>query len=201
MDIGRIQVLLKTVKKIREEGLIVSSSGFLVRAMLNKIDFSRPLKILETGSGKGVFTREIINKLADGSELHISEIKTAYNCYLEQLIAEHPEKQITLYNGCVTDVLKQNNDYDVIISSLPLKNFTRMNDNNAFLDRIIASFEACLKDGGTYLQYQYFMSNKRDIERIFGKDMDEVSFVPLNILPAFIYNMTKLPAPCEQQEA
>ncbi len=194
-------MLLKTVKKIREEGLIVSSSGFLVRAMLNKIDFSRPLKILETGSGKGVFTREIINKLADGSELHISEIKTEYNCHLEKLIAQHPEKHITLYNGCVTDVLKENNEYDVVISSLPLQNFTRMNDDNEFLHRIIESFRGCLKDGGTYLQYQYFMSNKRDIELIFGKNMDEISFVPLNILPAFIYNMTKLPAPCEQQEA
>jgi hypothetical protein len=42
-----------------------------------------------------------------------------------------------------------------------------------------------------YLQYQYFMSNKVDIERIFGKTMDEVNFVPLNILPAFVYSMTK----------
>jgi hypothetical protein len=35
------------------------------------------------------------------------------------------------------------------------------------------------------------MSNKGDIERIFGKAMNEVSFVPLNILPAFVYSMTK----------
>jgi len=193
-------VVLKKLKKIREEGLIVSSSGFLVRAMLNKIDFSRPLKILETGSGKGVFTREILSKLADGSELHVSEIKTEYNCYLEELIAAHPDKNIELHNGCVTNLLSLHKDYDVIISSLPLKNFTRLNDNGEFLERIISCFKGGLKEGGTYLQYQYFLSNKGDIERVFGKSMDEISFVPFNILPAFVYNMTKLPA-CEQQKA
>jgi hypothetical protein len=48
-----------------------------------------------------------------------------------------------------------------------------------------------LKDGGIYLQYQYFKSNKSDIEQVFGKKMDDVSFVPLNILPAFVYSMSK----------
>lgn len=193
-------MIIRTYKKIREEGLIISSSGFLVRSMLNKIDFSQPIKILETGSGNGVFTRAIIPRLAAGSELHISELKTEYNCYLEKLIAQNPKKDITLFNGCVLDVLAANQNYDVIISSLPLKNFTRLNDGDVFLNRVIESFKSSLKDGGTYLQYQYFKSNKHDIERVFGKRMDEISFVPLNILPAFVYNMTKLPAR-EQQEA
>jgi phospholipid N-methyltransferase len=184
-------VIIKTYKKIREEGLIISSSGFLVRSMLNKIDFSQPLKILETGSGNGVFTKAIIHRLAAGSE---------FNGQLKQLIDKNPEKNITLYNGCILNVLAGNNDYDVIISSLPLKNFTRLNDGDVFLNRVIESFKSSLKDGGTYLQYQYFKSNKQDIERVFGKRMDEISFVPLNILPAFVYNMTKLPATCEQRE-
>lgn len=192
-------MLLNTWKKlnrnIREEGLIVSSSGFLVRAMLDKIDFSQPLKILETGSGSGVFTREIVNRLSDGSELHISEIKEEYNSCIEELITANPTKDIRLYNGCVTELLASRDCYDVVISSLPLYSFTRMGDDKHFLNRVIEGYRSCLKDGGVYLQYQYFLSNKSDIERVFGKAMDEVSFVPLNILPAFVYNMKKTPAP------
>lgn len=175
--------------------MIASSSGFLVRAMLNKIDFSRPLKILESGSGRGVFTVEIVNRLCNGSELHISEIKDEYNNYIQPLIDAHPEKNISLYNGCVTEFLETNAEYDVIISSLPLHTFTRLHDDKTFLNRVIEGYNACLKDGGTYLQYQYSLNNKSDIERVFGKEMDDISFVPFNILPAFIYNIRKTPVP------
>lgn len=178
-------------RNIREDGLVVSSSGFLVRAMLNRIDFSRPLKILETGSGRGVFTREIVNRLADGSELHVSEIKEEYNCWIEPLIAANPDKRIVLCNGCITELLSEQAGYDVVISSLPLQSFTRLPNGRAFLYDVIEGFRACLKDGGTYLQYQYFLGNRDDIERVFGKAMDHVGFVPLNILPAFVYDMKK----------
>ena len=194
--------LYKNVRRnIREDGLITSSSGFLVRAMLDKIDFGRPLRILEIGSGKGAFTREIIRRMDEASELHVSEIKAEYNPWIERLIAANPGKRVQLYNGCVTDLLNRRNEYDVIVSSLPLKNFERMDDGGAFLERVIEGFEASLKEGGSYLQYQYFRSNKGDIERIFGKRMDESIFVPLNIPPAFVYNMTKGALPQESRDS
>ena len=181
----------KIKRSIQEDGLIVSSSGFLVNSMVGKIDFSRPLRILEIGSGKGPFTREIIRRMSPDSQLDVCEIKSEYNPWIHALIAENPDKYVTLYNGCVTELLNKPDYYDVIVSSLPLKNFERMKDQNAFLYRIIQGFKFALKDGGIYLQYQYFRSNKADIETVFGKVMDEVDFVPLNILPAFVYSMTK----------
>lgn len=196
-----VEIYRNLRRNIREDGLIVSSSGFLVRAMLRKIDFSRAIKILEIGSGKGAFTGEILKRMAPGSELHVCEIKTDYNPCIEALIAQYPEHDVTLFNACITEVMDANCDYDVIISSLPLKNFARMNDNNGFLNRVIECFHKGLKDGGTYLQYQYFRSNKRDIEKIFGKAMDEVDFVALNILPAFIYHMKKSANATTQREA
>jgi phospholipid N-methyltransferase len=178
-------------RNIIEDGLIVGSSGFLVRTMLGHVDFVRPLRILEIGSGKGAFTREIIRRMSADSELHVSDIKSEYNPWIERLIAENPDKQVSLYNNCVTELLREAGSYDVIVSSLPLKNFGNRKDRNAFLHKVIGALKHGLKDGGLYLQYQYFMSNKSDIERIFGKAMDEVTFVPLNILPAFVYSMTK----------
>lgn len=188
-------MLVKIYRNIRrnitEDGLIVSSSGFLVRAMVGKIDFSRPLRILEIGSGRGAFTREIIRRMSDSSELDVCEIKSDYNIWIQQIMAQNPAKQVNLHNCCVTQLLTQADKYDVILSSLPLKNFEGMNDNNVFLYRVIEALRHGLKEGGIYLQYQYFKSNKADIESIFGKPMDDINFVPLNILPAFVYSMTK----------
>lgn len=181
----------KIRKNIHEDGLIVSSSTFLVKSMLSRVDFSQPLRVLEIGSGKGAFTREIIRRMSPDSTLDICEIKVEYNPWIERIIASYPERTVRLHNQCVTRFLQENGTYDVIISSLPLKNFERMKDNNAFLHSVLQSFHQGLRDGGHYLQYQYFRSNLSDIERIFGKTVDAVTFVPLNILPAFVYHMTK----------
>ncbi len=181
----------KISKNISEDGMIVSSSVFLVRSLVGKIDFSRELRILEIGSGKGAFTKELIRGMSHNSTLDVADIKSEYNPWINKLIEANPDKQITLYNCCVTALLQEAEKYDVIVSSLPLKNFENPSDSNAFLSKVIASFKYSLKPGGLYLQYQYFMSNKGDIERIFGKAMDSVSFVPLNILPAFVYSMIK----------
>lgn len=181
----------KIKRNISEDGLIISSSGFLVNNIVGKIDFSRTLCILEIGSGKGPFTKEIIRRMSGESTLDVCEIKAEYNPWIERLMAEHPDKQVQLHNGCVTGLLNAPERYDVIVSSLPLKNFTKMNDQNAFLYRLIEGFKFALNEGGIYLQYQYFKSNKADIEAVFGKEMDGIDFVPLNILPAFVYSMIK----------
>ena len=184
--------LYRNIKRnIIEDGMIVGSSAFLVRTMLDRVDFAQDLRILEIGSGKGAFTREIIRRMSPRSTLDVSEIKTEYNPWIERLISESPDKQVTLYNNCVMKLLREAESYDVIVSSLPLKNFENRKDSNAFLHSMIEALKHGLKDGGLYLQYQYFLSNKSDIERIFGKAMDEITFVPLNILPAFVYSMTK----------
>ncbi len=188
-------MIINTYRKIKrtisEDGLIISSSGFLVNNMIGKIDFSRPQCILEIGSGKGPFTREIIRRMCATSTLDVCEIKSEYNHWIEPLIHDNPDKQISLHNGCVTELLKTPEKYDAIVSSLPLKNLKRLNDQNQFLFKLIEGFKFALKDGGVYLQYQYFRSNKSDIETVFGKAMDNIDFVPLNILPAFVYSMTK----------
>lgn len=178
-------------KNILEDGLVMSSSVFLVNEMIGKIEFSRDIRILEIGSGKGVFTRKIAEKMSANSELDVLEIKSEYNPYIEQIISKNWPKKISLINGCVTQLLDSGEKYDVILSSLPLKNFESATGNNAFLYKVIRTFESNLKVGGIYLQYQYFRSNKSDIESIFGKKMNDVDFVFLNILPAFVYSITK----------
>lgn len=186
-----IEMFRNIRRNIVEDGLITSSSGFLVNSMVNRIDFQRPLQILEIGSGKGAFTGELIRRMSEASSLDICEIKPEYNHWVQAMIAGSPQKSVRLHNCCMTELLKEPDRYDVILSSLPLRNFSSRNDNNAFLNSVIQAVKFGLKEGGTYLQYQYFRSNKSEIEAVFGKPMDAISFVPMNILPAFVYQMTK----------
>src|SRR5690606_23440212 len=109
----------KIRRNIREDGLIVSSSAFLVNTMVGRIDFSRPLHILEIGSGKGPFTRELIRRMSVDSRLDVCEIKQEYNPWIERLITANPGKQVQLFNHCVTELLTRAGHYDVILSSLP----------------------------------------------------------------------------------
>jgi phospholipid N-methyltransferase len=186
-----MHIYKNTRRNIRQDGLIVGSSRFLVNAMLDKIDFEQPLSILEIGSGRGAFTRQLVSRMSDASVLDICEIQTNYNPWIQRIMAENPGKQVNFYNRCVTEVLTIPDHYDIILSSLPLKNLESINNNKDFLYRVIGTIKYGLKDGGSYLQYQYFKSNKSDIEQTFGKGMDNISFVPLNIPPAFVYSMTK----------
>jgi len=186
-----IRLYKQARRNIAEDGLIIRSSRFLVREMIQHIDFSENLHILEVGSGKGVFTRELAKNMTPGSRLDVCEIKPNYNPWINRIINVYNNKQIKLYNRCVTEIWELPHQYDVILSSLPLKNFENPADNNAFLHRVVKGFEKNLKPGGVFLQYQYFQSNRKHIENAFGKKMNGISFVPLNILPAFVYSMTK----------
>ena len=181
----------KAKNNITEDGLIVRSSRFLVREMMQRIDFSRDLHILEIGSGKGVFTRQLAERMTPDSRLDVCEVNTSYNPWIQEIIENFSGKQIALYNQCITEYWQTPRQYDVILSSLPLKNFAGRNDNKAFLQQVVSGFESNLKPGGKFLQYQYFRSNYKDIEAAFGKKMNETSFVLLNVLPAFVYSMTK----------
>ena len=187
------RIYRKIKRNITEDGLIIGSSSFLGNSMIGQIDFSRSLRILEIGSGRGAFTTQIIRRMSMDSELEVSELKSEYNPWIERVMERHPSKAVKLHNGCVTQLLADPGRYDIIVSSLPLRNFKRLGDSDAFLFRVIEGMRFSLKSGGMYLQYQYFRSNKGDIETIFGKKMDDVTFVPLNVLPAFVYSMTKAP--------
>jgi phospholipid N-methyltransferase len=185
-----MRIYRNTRRNITQDGLIVGSSRFLVNSMLEKIDFAQPLRILEIGSGRGAFTGQILQRMTPDSQLDICEIQTEYNVWIEQIIAAYPGRQVALRNCCVTQLLTLPDYYDVIVSSLPLKILEGIN-NKEFLYQVIDSIRFGLKPGGSYLQYQYFKSNKSDIEASFGKRMKAVNFVPLNVPPAFIYSMTK----------
>ncbi len=78
----------------------------------------------------------------------------------------------------------ENESIDVIISTLPLGSLDKETVNT-----ILGESRKVLKEGGKFIQYQYWMANKRDVKNHF--QIETVALEPRNFTPAFIYICTK----------
>jgi phosphatidylethanolamine/phosphatidyl-N-methylethanolamine N-methyltransferase len=66
----RSNLTMEAVKNMKQVGSIVPSSSFLTKKIIKGIDFNKNLNVLELGAGTGVFTKEILNRMSDGSLLY-----------------------------------------------------------------------------------------------------------------------------------
>lgn len=165
----------------RSKGTIAPSSRFLVQTMLTKIDYRTDLDLLQLGFGNGVFAKHLLKMMTPKSTLTIFEIdptcrKFTINdpriVYLEDsaehISAHFPTKQ-----------------FDHIISTLPFASLPKH-----ISVKIYKEIQKNLKEHGKFLQFQYSLYSKRDIEKLFHKK-PKINFVVLNIPPAFIYEIEK----------
>ena len=53
---------------------VIPSSRFLARAMLDGLDFSKISSVVELGPGTGVFTREVLRRVAPGAKVVLVEL-------------------------------------------------------------------------------------------------------------------------------
>jgi len=86
----------------------------------------------------------------------------------------------------VQDYLAENKftHADCIVSSLPLSNFPKQ-----LRESILVSSKNALKENGKYIQFQYSLQIKRQINRVFPKI--SIDFTPLNFPPAFVLTCKK----------
>ncbi|MTI33076.1 methyltransferase domain-containing protein [Cytophagales bacterium RKSG123] len=168
---------IEAVKNIKQVGSIVSSSSFLVKKILKGIEFERDVKILELGAGNGVITKEILDRMSGKSELWLYENNKNFIKALEHI----NDDRLILKGESATKInMLEDNYFDVVISSLPLANFKK-----PFKDELYRSIQQKLKSFGTFLQYQYSLSDYKDIKNNFHNCTLE--FCLFNIPPAFIY--------------
>jgi phospholipid N-methyltransferase len=58
------------------------------------------------------------------------------------------------------------------------------------VDTILQEAKKCLKNNGVFIQYQYWMVNKKDVERYFM--FDRIELEPRNFTPAWVYVTKKI---------
>jgi phospholipid N-methyltransferase len=177
---------LRFLREKKMIGAISPSSSFLTNKMLENIDFDSAKVFIEIGPGTGVFTKKIVSRMHAESVFLVFELNNEFHQELQTNIVD---KRVVLINDSaekLQDYLDQFNipNVDVIISSLPLSNFYQR-----FTLKILRIFKSCLNESGKFIQFQYSLKQKRELNHVFSNV--NVSFTLLNIPPAFIYTCNK----------
>lgn len=177
--------ILKTIffqnflKNWKETGSIVPSSRFLTKKMLSAIDFSKDLTILELGPGTGVFTQEILCRMRPEASLTALEINSDFITHLRKI----RDKKFHLLETSaenISSVLK-GEKADVIISGIPFSTIKK-----DVRERMLVEIKNNLADGGSFIQFQYSLDLYDFLKKLFNNNI-KISFVSLNIPPAFVY--------------
>lgn len=153
--------LIESAQDLRTTGAIAPSGRALARALTEpvRLQAPRPLSVLEAGAGTGAVTRALIPQLTRGSRLDIVEANPRFAGRLRGLVAAHPhlaggQARVDVHQMYVEE-LDTDQRYDVIVSGLPLTNFTP-----AQVDRIMNRYLELLHPGGTLTYFAYLGTRK-----------------------------------------
>lgn len=162
-------------------GSMVPSSSFLIEKILSNIDFSKDLMILEFWPWDWNFTKQILAKMTPNSKIICFELDEE----LFKICKNINDNRLQVYQESAENITnKITQKVDTIVSSLP---FWSMDIYT--VESILTNSYNLLKKDWLFLQYQYFLSNKKNFTKVFDKvDLD---FEVLNIPPAFIYKCQK----------
>lgn len=174
---------LQFIRYPKDIGSIVPSSRWLARSMVEAVDIASASSIVEFGSGNGIVTREILKRKTANTKLYAVELDEVFRPYLDTL---QWENYFPLYMDVLTlDREIHPGSVDVIYSCLPLGSFSPM-----MVDAILQIAHKLLKPGGKYVQFQYFLQNKKDVAKYFT--FEKTGLEVRNIPPAFIYTTKKV---------
>ncbi|MET7451678.1 methyltransferase domain-containing protein [Streptomyces sp. NPDC005574] len=152
----RWMFLIEAARDLRTTGAIAPSGQALARVLTEPVRAhgSRPLAVLEAGAGTGPVTRALIPRLSEGSCLDIVEPNPRFAARLRRLVTTHPPlaarpAQVNVHQTHV-EQLDTDQRYDVIVSGLPLTNFTPVQ-----VERIMSRYMELLHPGGTLTYFAY----------------------------------------------
>ena len=90
-----IQFVKESLKSLKEVGTIFPSSKFVVEKMVAPINFGEKLTILELGSGHGVITKQLLEKMSSDSQLICFETNKSFYQELKKI----NDMKMILING------------------------------------------------------------------------------------------------------
>jgi len=162
------------------------SSKYLTAKMLKTVDFKKVKLIVELGPGTGVFTKEILSQMPADAKLLVFELNDNFFNLLQRDIQD--ERMILVHDSAekISEYIKKEGFLfaDYVISSLPLANFPKK-----LTETILKESYDSLKNQGKYIQFQYSLLSKKNLEAQF--QAIHISFTPINFPPAFVYTCIK----------
>lgn len=142
------------VRHFRTTGAILPSSRGLARALSRYVARDGPKSILEVGPGTGAVTEQILARMGPEDRLDLVELNGSFVERLRERFETDPAfrrvaPRCRIFHQAVED-LPAEPTYDVIVSGLPLNNFTPEE-----VARILAVLRGLLRPGGTLSFFEY----------------------------------------------
>ena len=159
-------------------GYGLPSSPFLISRMLKYVQWHWVNTIVELWWWTWVMTRAILEKKEDRTILTSCEIEKDRYEGLKKY-ENHHTKIVLMDTAACLETFPEGS-IEIVISTLPLWSM-----NPIHAREILQAIHKGLKKDGLYIQYQYFATNKEDIEKLFT--ITKSDWEPLNFPPAFIY--------------
>jgi phospholipid N-methyltransferase len=191
-------------------GAILPSGRRLANALARFVaqPTEKPRKILEVGPGTGAVTRHIISAMSPHDTLDLVELNDAFVRRLNERFQTEPHFQAVADRAhvwhCPVQDLPTDSKYDVIVSGLPLNNFSV-----ELVESLLNTLTGLMVPGGTLSFFEYIavrsartlVSGKAQRERLqgIGKAMHKVldsheirrDAVWLNVPPAWVHHVQK----------
>lgn len=145
-------------------GSVLPSSGSLAKALCRYVGDSNhasngsqitgPREVLEVGPGTGAVTKRLVGQLRAEDRLTLVELNVDFVRHLRERFDREPAflpaaGRTQIIHGRLED-LPQEPRYDLIISGLPLNNFTV-----GEVEKIMEHFQRLLKPSGTLSFFEY----------------------------------------------
>lgn len=144
---------MEAVADFRTIGAVAPSSRYLTQAMLRPLPLERAQVVVEVGSGTGVMTQALLNRIPFDATLLAFEINSRFSHYLKSNVAD---LRLDVINASAETLKKEvrRRGYervDAVVSSLALGLMPDW-QRRVFLNEI----GSLLGEAGVFTQYQYF---------------------------------------------
>jgi phosphatidylethanolamine/phosphatidyl-N-methylethanolamine N-methyltransferase len=166
--------LKQFLEQFQTTGAVMPSGKPLASALCRFVGSSpSPQRILEVGPGTGAVTTTLVERMRDEDHLCLIEINQTFVTHLKTAFKERPPlrakaHRVDVIHGRLED-LKDDGRYDLIVSGLPLNNFSV-----EAVEQILDGFGRLLKPGGVLSFFEYiavrsmksWVSSKEERERL-----------------------------------
>jgi phospholipid N-methyltransferase len=163
-------------------GSIIPSSRFLIKQLLQPIDWDQARVIVEYGPGVGGITAEILRRMRPDAMLIAIETNPDFVHYLRASIQDERLHVVEASAEAVDEILQRygQSNASYIISGIPFSTIPA-----PVRESILRKTCEVLKPGGSFLVFQFSTRVLEDLQRIFRYVQRQ--FEPLNVLPAHLF--------------
>jgi phospholipid N-methyltransferase len=163
-------------------GSIIPSSRFLIKQLLQPIDWEQARVIVEYGPGVGGITAEILRRMRPDARLIAIETNPEFVRFLRKSLVDERFQVVEASAAAVKEILQQfgHSKANYIISGIPLGSMPR-----SAREPILRNTAEALEAGGSFFVFQFTTRVLPDLQRFFR--YVKRKFEPLNVLPAHLF--------------